>query len=38
MANYIMRPKWLKVKLPSGKNFNEIKGVLQEKELHTVCE
>jgi len=33
-----MRPKWLKVKFPTGKNFNEIKGVLQGKGLHTVCE
>jgi len=38
MTNYIMRPKWLRVKLATGKNFNEIKGVLHEKELHTVCE
>ncbi len=33
-----MRPNWLKIRLPSGKNFNEIKGILRENELHTVCE
>ena len=33
-----MRPNWLRVKLPTGKNFNEIKGILREKRLHTVCE
>lgn len=33
-----MRPHWLKVKLPTGRNFNEIKGILREKRLHTVCE
>lgn len=33
-----MRPNWLKIRLPSGNNFNEIKGILRENELHTVCE
>ncbi|MDO8141293.1 MAG: lipoyl synthase [Candidatus Brocadiales bacterium] len=33
-----MRPNWLKIKLPTGKNFNAIKGILRENELHTVCE
>ncbi|MDG6004942.1 lipoyl synthase [Candidatus Brocadia sapporoensis] len=32
-----MRPNWLRIKLPSGKNFNEIRGILQENRLHTVC-
>ncbi len=33
-----MRPHWLRVKLPSGRNYHEIKGFLREKRLHTVCE
>lgn len=33
-----MRPHWLKIKLPSGKNFTEIKSILREERLHTVCE
>ncbi|HHT9138451.1 MAG TPA: lipoyl synthase [Candidatus Wunengus sp. YC60] len=33
-----MRPDWLKIRLPTGKNFNEIKDILRENELHTVCE
>lgn len=33
-----MHPHWLRTKLPTGKNFNEIKGILREKRLHTVCE
>ncbi len=33
-----MRPNWLKIRLPSGKNFNEIKGILRENRVHTVCE
>ena len=33
-----MRPDWLRVRLPRGKNFTEIKNILREKQLHTVCE
>jgi lipoic acid synthetase len=33
-----MRPDWLRIKLSTGKNFNEIKGILRENKLHTVCE
>lgn len=33
-----MRPHWLKIKLPTGKNFHEIKDILRQKQLHTVCE
>lgn len=32
------KPAWLKVPLPSGENFGEIKGSLREKGLFTVCE
>lgn len=38
MSNRVMRPDWLKIKLPTGKHFNEIKGILRENKLHTVCE
>ncbi|MBI5794975.1 MAG: lipoyl synthase [Planctomycetes bacterium] len=33
-----MRPNWLRTKLSTSKNFNEIKGILRENKLHTVCE
>lgn len=33
-----MRPHWLRVKLPTGRNYHEMKGLLREKRLHTVCE
>ncbi len=33
-----MHPGWLKVKLPANKNYYEIKNLLQEKQLHTVCQ
>ncbi|MBI4640963.1 MAG: lipoyl synthase [Candidatus Tectomicrobia bacterium] len=29
---------WLKVRLPQGKNFFELKALVREKRLHTVCE
>ena len=33
-----MRPDWLKVKLPAGKEYFQIKNILRERKLHTVCE
>ncbi len=33
-----MRPNWLRIKLSTGNNFNKIKAILRENELHTVCE
>ena len=33
-----LRPEWLKVRLPSGSGFLQIKNVLRERNLHTVCE
>ncbi len=32
------RPDWLKVKLPSGENYNDVKSLMREQHLHTVCE
>src|SRR3990172_7387899 len=32
------RPEWLKVKLPSGDNFTEVKNLMRRQKLHTVCE
>jgi lipoic acid synthetase len=32
------RPEWLKVKLPSGKNYTELKELVRRNKLHTVCE
>lgn len=32
------KPEWLKVKLPGGDNFKEVKQNLREKKLFTVCE
>ncbi len=32
------RPDWLKVKLPTGENYGEVRTLLKEKKLNTVCE
>jgi lipoic acid synthetase len=32
------RPAWLKVKLPSGDNYNNVKNLMRRQKLHTVCE
>ncbi len=36
--NYQRKPDWLKVKLPQGEDFKEIRDNLREKGLSTVCE
>ena len=32
------RPEWLKVRLPSGENYFDLKRLMRGLELHTVCE
>jgi lipoic acid synthetase len=32
------RPAWLKVKVPLGENFSKLRGLMEHKHLHTVCE
>jgi lipoic acid synthetase len=32
------RPEWLKVRLPGGDNYHDLKGIVRGLELHTVCE
>jgi lipoic acid synthetase len=32
------RPEWLKVRVPGGPNFVELKTLMRDLELHTVCE
>ncbi|MFQ5865096.1 MAG: lipoyl synthase [bacterium] len=32
------RPDWLKVRLPFGKGYNEVKQIVENHGLHTVCE
>ncbi|CAH0118287.1 Lipoyl synthase [Paenibacillus sp. CECT 9249] len=32
------KPDWIKIKLTTGDNYNEIKNMMRSKTLHTVCE
>ncbi|RYZ70673.1 MAG: lipoyl synthase, partial [Proteobacteria bacterium] len=32
------KPDWLKIRPPAGDKYTQIKGMLREKKLHTVCE
>ena len=32
------RPDWLKVKLPTGDNFSDVRTLMRKQNLHTVCE
>ena len=34
----IRKPDWLKIKLPSGKEFSEVKANIETHRLHTICE
>jgi lipoic acid synthetase len=34
----ITKPDWLKIKLPSGKEFSEVKQNVDQHRLHTICE
>jgi lipoic acid synthetase len=37
-ATRITKPEWLKIKLPSGKEFSEVKANIEQHKLHTICE
>ncbi len=32
------KPKWLRVKLPTGDNFKQVRSLVDEYKLHTICE
>ncbi len=34
----VSKPEWLKIKLPSGKEFSEVKENVEKHRLHTICE
>lgn len=31
------KPKWLRVKLPTGKKYTELRGLVNKYDLHTIC-
>ena len=38
MQEKIKKPKWLKVKLPTGQAYKTIRGITKSHDLHTICE
>jgi lipoic acid synthetase len=34
----IKKPKWLRVKLPTGENYRKVRGLVDQHDLHTICE
>lgn len=34
----IRKPKWLRVKLPTGENYRKVRSLVDEHKLHTICE
>jgi lipoyl synthase len=33
----VPKPKWLRVKLPTGKKYTELRGLVDKYDLHTIC-
>lgn len=34
----VKKPKWLRVKLPTGENYRKVRALVDEHKLHTICE
>lgn len=34
----IKKPKWLRVKLPTGEKYKKVRGLVTDHKLHTICE
>lgn len=32
------KPKWLRVKLPTGEEYKKVRGLVEEHKLHTICQ
>jgi len=36
-SNYKRKPDWLKIKVPSGKEYVQVKDIVERHKLHTIC-
>ncbi len=34
----VKKPKWLRVKLPTGESYKKVRGLVEKHQLHTICE
>ena len=37
-SSFQKKPKWLRVKLPTGEKFSKLRSIVDEHNLHTICE
>lgn len=37
-TNFKRKPKWLRVKLPTGESYKKVRGLVDDHKLHTICE
>ena len=37
-TEHVRKPDWLKIKLNTNENYTDLKKLMREKNLHTVCE
>ncbi|MCH8902952.1 MAG: lipoyl synthase [Bacteroidetes bacterium] len=35
---YKRKPSWLRIKLPTGENYKKVRKIVEENNLHTICE
>ncbi|MDG1028361.1 MAG: lipoyl synthase, partial [Flavobacteriaceae bacterium] len=33
----VSKPKWIRVKLPTGKKYTELRGLVDQYKLNTIC-
>lgn len=38
LTTKISKPKWLRVKLPTGENYRMVREIVEEHKLHTICQ
>lgn len=38
VINVKRKPRWLRVKLPTGEDYRKVRGLVSEHKLHTICE
>ena len=38
LVHKLKKPKWLKVKLPTGQAYKAVRGITKSHDLHTICE
>ncbi|HCD23309.1 MAG TPA: lipoyl synthase, partial [Flavobacteriaceae bacterium] len=37
VQTHVGKPKWIRVKLPTGKNYTQLRGLVDQYKLNTIC-